>query len=199
MPIVYNTWRSIVDVISIPLMRRCQVTKKGLFGRLLVGILVVGALLVGCQPHRVDDSYAPREERQDLIAALEALEVQGTDYGRQWSGAVESAGVSPETAALPYAETYIFDPIIPEARVLDVTLEEPGSYTFFLEADTGGYVFMDLYRRDQEELVPAATRDPETPEIVIDLRRPGEYRLVLQPEPLRGGRVRLRIERREEG
>ncbi|MFW5844287.1 MAG: hypothetical protein ACOCW6_10200, partial [Spirochaetota bacterium] len=104
-----------------------------------------------------------------------------------------------ETATLPYAETYTFDPMIPEARVLDLTLNERGAYAFSLEAVTGGYVFMDLYRRNREEFVLAATRDPEIPEIVLDLRRRGEYRLVLQPEPLRGGMVRLRIERPGEG
>jgi hypothetical protein len=195
MPIVYNTWRGSVDLISIPVMLRYQIRKLKLFVLLLLVVL----LSLGCRPHRVDDAYAPRNERQELIEALESLDVRGTDYGESWSGAVEEALAYPETATLPYAESYTFDPMIPEARILDLTLDERGPYVFSLEAATGGYVFMDLYRRNQEEFVLAATRDSENPEIVVDVRRRGEYRLVLQPEPLRGGMVRLRIERRGEG
>ncbi|MFP4429752.1 MAG: hypothetical protein ACLFPV_00705 [Spirochaetaceae bacterium] len=167
--------------------------------RLSALLFFAGVLALGCRPHRVDVAYAPREERLELIEALGALGVRDTDYGERWSEAVEEAGSYAETATLPYAETYTFDPMIPEARVLDLTLNERGAYAFSLEAVTGGYVFMDLYRRNREEFVLAATRDPEIPEIVLDLRRRGEYRLVLQPEPLRGGMVRLRIERPGEG
>lgn len=134
-----------------------------------------------------------------MTEALEALGIHDTEYGRQWSEAVDEAGVYPETATLPYAATYVFDPMIPGARILDLTLDEPGSYVFSLESATGAYIFMDLFRRNREELLLAATRDLEVPEIRLDLRRRGEYRLVIQPEPLRGGRVLLRIERPGEG
>ena len=162
---------------------------------LLVAILIV----LGCQPHRVDEAYEPRTERRDLTDAMARLSLDDTEYGRLWLDSVEVAGVYQEIEELPYASSLVFDPMVPEARVLDLRLEEDGAYLFSVDAETGGYFFMDLYRKSRGELVHVATRAEDTPEIVLDLRRAGDYRLVVQPEPLRGGRIELRVERRGEG
>ena len=162
---------------------------------LLVAILIV----LGCQPHRVDEAYEPRTERRDLTDAMATLSLDDTEYGRLWLDSVEVAGVYQEIEELPYASSLVFDPMVPEARVLDLRLEEDGTYVFSVDAETGGYFFMDLYRKSRGELVHVATRAEDTPEIVLDLRRAGDYRLVVQPEPLRGGRIELRVERRGEG
>ncbi len=166
--------------------------------RWLLGLGAV-LLILGCQPHHVDEAYEPRGERRDLVDALESLELDDTDYGRLWLEAVDVAGSYPEMEQLPYSSSHVFDPMAPEARTLDLRLEEDGSYLFSVNPETGGYVFLDLYRRKGEELVHAATRAEDAPEIVVDLRRAGDYRLVVQPEPLRGGRIELRIERRGGG
>lgn len=130
---------------------------------------------------------------------METLDIGSTEYGRQWTTAVDEAWEFPEIVRLPYTETFILDPLVPAARVVEVSITEPGKYRFAAEAGSDTYLFMELYRLRREEFRLEASRATDAAEIVVDVRRSGDYRLVLHPEPLRGGRIQLRIEAIEEG
>ena len=130
---------------------------------------------------------------------METLAPANTEYGLRWSSAVEEAWEFPDIVRLPYDDSFILDPMFPGARVVEVSITEPGEYRFAAESASNTYLFMELYRLRREEFRLEASRSVETPEIVVDVRRSGDYRLVLQPEPLRGGRIRLRIEPTEGG
>lgn len=168
--------------------------------RTVVAALVFGIILLSaCSPHRIDESYAPRQERQALIDAFESLNIDRADYVRRWTEASIIAVDFPERVELPYSMVHILDPYWPEARAVDFTVQEPGRYVLSVESTSTAYFFMDLYRRRRDDFSFAASRSFEESKIVLDVRRSGEYRLLLQPEPLRGGELRLTIERHEAG
>lgn len=167
--------------------------------RIVLAMTSAAALLSGCGPQRVEEAYAPRQERQELAASMEALNLAGGDYAEQWLMAADRAAEQAQAVEVPYRERFVLDPMEPQARVLDLRIDDRGSYRFSAEATTGSYLFMELYRLQGEGYRAVAGRSPDTAEIVVAVRRSGEYRLVVQPEPLRGGEIVLTIERLEAG
>lgn len=161
---------------------------------LLAGCVELGAALGGRTPH------------EEYAQSLSAAGLGGTALVAAWQAAAEGALAAPVEAEVPFEEVAFFDPARPEAAGYRLALRR-GQQLRVRAARDGAdstRLFLDLFRLPADSAgtpvrVGGADRSQalgqaDTLAFVFESERDGRYVLRLQPELLRGGRVRLVVE-----
>ncbi len=117
---------------------------------------------------------------------------------QDWMVAARSALAGPLQLELPYQEEVFFSP--DEAMALGYRISLRRGQRLSVDVEVNGAretrVFLDLFRSAPDTLRPPVhvLSPPENAPLVFEPRRGGEYILRVQPELLRGGRIRVVID-----
>ncbi len=160
-------------------------------------LLLLVISLAGCQPLRVvERAIKPATPHERYAGSLASAGLADTALARAWlSAAVEAIG-QPVSVTLPFAEEAYVDAARPRALGYLLALE-PGQRLDVQATFTGAspaVVFLDLFDRaadDASAARPLASADAGSLTLTFETLRAGEYILRVQPELLRGGRVRI--------
>ena len=120
----------------------------------------------------------------------------GSALAREWLAAASRSLEGPVPLTTPFTEQALLDPARPLGLGYAVELKRGQAFTVQVqvETDVPGQVFVDLFEPEtgerSERRPVASAREGETT-LSHEARRSGRYVLRIQPELLRGGRVRV--------
>jgi murein DD-endopeptidase MepM/ murein hydrolase activator NlpD len=156
--------------------------------------------MAGCeQAEQVQDRFRDLTPHEAYQASLADAGLSETALGRDWIAASRRSVTNAAPVPLPFEEEGFITPEDPGAMAYRVTIPRGKrlTATIELESDDGTRVFVDLFR------VPSDESDPPRPIVSTDsvpgsfLHEPwreGDFILRLQPELLRGGQYRVKLE-----
>lgn len=165
----------------------------------LAGIAATLALLTyaGWQPlDVVRQKLRPETPHERYTRALLESGLAGSALAREWLGAAARSLEQPVPLAAPFAEQALLNPARPLGLGYAVELKRGQAFTVHLqvETDVRGQVFVDLFAPDTDGRLGrrpvSSAREGET-SLSHEARRSGRYVLRIQPELLRGGRLRV--------
>jgi murein DD-endopeptidase MepM/ murein hydrolase activator NlpD len=157
-------------------------------------------LLAGCeQVEQIQDSFrdlTPHEAYQESLTAAGLAE---TALGQDWLRASRAAVQSPVPVSAPFEEEVFITAEEPGAMAYLVTVPRGRRLTAEVELTSaeGTRVFVDLFRVAEDEgdaLRPVISTDSLPGTFVHEPWRGGDFILRLQPELLRGGHFRVRLQ-----
>jgi murein DD-endopeptidase MepM/ murein hydrolase activator NlpD len=175
-------------------------TRSGGTRKAAPATLGLALLLTGCeQVEQVQDRFRDLTPHEAYATSLTEAGLAETALARDWIAASRSAVENAAPVPLPFQEEGFITAEEPGAMAYRVTIPRGKKLTasFELESDDGTRVFVDLFR------VPTADGDPPRPilstdslpgEFVHEPWRDGDYILRLQPELLRGGQYRVKLQ-----
>ena len=153
--------------------------------------LVLGALLIaGCDWLAGAGARTPHERYR---ASLEEAGLLGTDAGRAWTAAADSALARALPATIPHREVGYFDPAAPDAAAWRFSVRRGQRVAIRVEAQTP--LFVDLYRTFANDAAPPEPIASADTTMTLDYEAPIDALLVLriQARLLEGGRHRLTV------
>lgn len=168
----------------------------------LIGIATLAAAIFFLlrEPEAVEAPFQPRESHDAYRAGLQQLELDETFMGESWMRAARQSLEDATRIALPYAETVLLDPDLPDAVSVWFPVTRGRQVSILIDAEHE-FFFADVYRLDRpggsdqasmpavEQLVASRNEN----RIVFEARRNAFYLLRIQPELLRGGRFSVSI------
>lgn len=180
-------------------------------------------VFAGCAPEIVEEAFEPTASHADYADALRRLELDDTALGESWLAAGAAALDDPVRIETPFEEVAVFDPAQPSALGYQFEAERGRAVTIVVETELRTYfadLFRiepngpvliasssrgELNEAESAMLDEAIFGDGEgaseatdpadaSPGLIrFEPRRDGRYLVRVQPELLRGGRVRIRI------
>lgn len=166
------------------------------------GVVMAVALLssaAGCrtleQVDRLFDHRTPRERYQD---ALVAAGLEHTALARDWTNAAEQALVAAPVVTSPHIEEGYFPPSDPAALALRISARRGQEVLFEAElvGDSTSLMFVEAWRVEPDTAMRfrrVAVADSGERSLRFEPRDDAEYVVRVQPELLRGGRVRISL------
>ena len=173
-------------------------------GRYFVALAFVGAAVgvglltfLGWEPFdAVRQKLKPETAHERYTRSLLESGLADTALAREWLAAAGRSLQNPVPLTAPFTEQALIDPARPLGLGYAVELERGQAFTVTVDVQTDvpGRVFIDLFdpaaAGSSEPRPVASARDAETT-LSHDARASGRYVLRIQPELLRGGRVRI--------
>jgi murein DD-endopeptidase MepM/ murein hydrolase activator NlpD len=162
--------------------------------------VAVALLVSACeQVEQVQDRFRDLTPHEAYQASLGDAGLAETALARDWLSASRTSVESAAPVSLPFEEEGFITPEDPGAMAYRISIPRGKRFTASveLESEDGTRVFVDLFR------VPASEGDPARPILSTDSVpgvfehepwRGGDFILRLQPELLRGGQYRVKLE-----
>ena len=163
---------------------------------LVVGVVVVAALTV-LRWQRFEviwQKVRPETPHQRYTRALLEGGLAHTALATEWLAAATRALQTPAALSVPFTEEALMDAARPVSLGYAVPLKRGQTLTVqvTVETDTPGRVFVDLFPPGTgPETQPVASAEGDGNALSYDARQSGTYVLRVQPELLRGGRLRV--------
>lgn len=158
-------------------------------------VIVALLFVAGCQGRGLPGMFQGATPHETYSRRLADAGLADTALARDWLAAAAGALKAPRAATLPLTNEVTHDPAKPQAygyrlqlqrgRVLNVTLT--------VGSAEPALVFIDLF---QEAAAPAepkriASADRDATTLEVEIEQDGAYILRIQPELLRGGRLKI--------
>jgi len=169
-------------------------------GSWVTAVALVGAAL-GCRvleqvPGRLFDHRTPRERYE---ASLQGAGLAGTALVRDWTTAAERALREAPAVKAPHVEEAYLPPAEPAALALRVKARRGQRIRFETElpGDSVTLVFLEAWEVGTDSAATfrqVATADSGERAISFEPRQDGEFVFRVQPELLRGGRLRMSLQ-----
>lgn len=164
------------------------------------GVLLLAA--AACEEvEQIQDRFRDLTPHEAYLASLADAGLSETALGRDWAAAARRSVEEASPVVLPFQEESFITPEAPEAMAYRVTVVRGQRLEALvsLDSDEDTRVFVDLFRVADDErdpLRPVMSTDSLPGEFVHEPWRGGDFILRVQPELLRGGRLRvvLRLE-----
>jgi murein DD-endopeptidase MepM/ murein hydrolase activator NlpD len=163
-------------------------------------LLVAGLAAGGCRvleevQDQLFDNRTPRERYQ---ASLEAAGLSRTALVRDWTDAADRALLSAPVVTSPHIEEGYLSPGEPAALALRVSARRGQEVLFEaqLAGDSTTLVFLEAWRIEPDTALrfrEVAVADSGKRSLRLEPRADAEYVFRMQPELLRGGRVRISL------
>lgn len=162
-------------------------------------LLLTAAFLLAACGDEAEESVPPPVTHDDYAATLGDAGLTGTELGRRWFGAAETALHAPTLVALPYTESGVFLAHEPRAVGLQFAGIKGQRVRVNIErAEPGKQLFADLLRVVTEDdgvvYEHVVSIDTDADEFMHQLRDDGQYLLRIQPELLNGIRYTLYLQ-----
>jgi murein DD-endopeptidase MepM/ murein hydrolase activator NlpD len=155
-------------------------------------VALTALLAAGCKGGSLGGLVERRTPREHYVASLQNAGLGDTALVRDWIAAADAALREPQRASLPLQDEVSHDPAKPRAfgyrlalkrgRVLRVELNVTGTEP--------AAIFLELFQATALSK-PVATAGKDALRLEHEVDRDGEYILRIQPELLRGGRLRI--------
>ncbi len=161
---------------------------------------LVGAVLAaGCDGGGMRIRFAIETPYERYQAQLRELKLDATALGRDWITAGKASLSAPQPVELPYRETRYLDPRAAAAQAYRLELERGQRLSVLVELPDSSplrvRIFLDLFFLPDSSSPPQLVASAEAGSWQLEYvaMRPGTYLLRVQPELLRGGRVRVTL------
>ncbi|MEX2527398.1 MAG: M23 family metallopeptidase [Gemmatimonadota bacterium] len=151
-------------------------------------------------PEAVEEWFRPDSPHAAYAHGLEQAGLAESALGRAWQAAADSVLEEPASVPLPYREEGLLPPAAPGAVGFQVELKRGERLTVEVSLEDAlprTAVFVDLFRVHPEEDRGAFRVQSDTSSsgvLSYTVRRPGPYRIRIQPELLRGGRYQVTLQ-----
>ena len=162
--------------------------------------LTLALALAGCETvEEVQDRFRDMTPYEAYQASLSDAGLSETALGRDWLRAGQLAIEAPAPVMLPFEEEGFITVDEPGAMAYRLTVPRGQKLTaqVTLSGEEGTRVFIDLFRvpADEGDLPrPVLSTDEVPGTLVHEPWRGGDFILRLQPELLRGGRYKVKLE-----
>jgi murein DD-endopeptidase MepM/ murein hydrolase activator NlpD len=163
----------------------------------LLGLAAAVPLLTGYRPPRVvRDALAPATPHEQYLRGLQDAGLADTALATDWRNVAGTALASPAPVAVPFAEEMFLDAAAPRAAAyaLIVRRGQRLEVDATLEGDENARVFLDVFDAVPAGAEPGRARasagDNES-HVAYEPDRDGRVIVRVQPELLRGGRLRV--------
>jgi murein DD-endopeptidase MepM/ murein hydrolase activator NlpD len=174
---------------------------RTLFRTTATGLTVaLGVFAVGCeQVEQAQDRFRDLTPHEAYQASLSDAGLSETALARDWVAASRHAVEQAAPVTLPFEEEGFITPEEPGAMAYRISVPRGKKLTATvdLESEDGTRVFVDLFRMPSSEddpPRPIVSTDSVPGEFVHEPWRGGDFILRLQPELLRGGQYRVRLQ-----
>jgi murein DD-endopeptidase MepM/ murein hydrolase activator NlpD len=164
-----------------------------------VATMVTLAGFSGCRAlEKVEELFDTRTPRERYEAALDAAGLRQTALVRDWTDAATRALQAAPLVTTPHIEEGYLPPGEPAALALRVTARRGQEILFEAEliGDTASLVFVEAWRVEHDTAISyrqVAVADSGERSLRIEPRADADYVFRVQPELLRGGRVRISL------
>lgn len=151
-------------------------------------------------PEPVEEWFRPDSPHEAYGIGLEEAGLAESALGQAWRAAADSVLEEPAAIPLPYREEGLLPPEAPGAVGFQVELARGERLTIQVSLEDslpGTAIFVDLFRVHSQEGRGAFRVQSDTTSsgtLSYTVRRPGPYRIRIQPELLRGGRYQVTLQ-----
>jgi murein DD-endopeptidase MepM/ murein hydrolase activator NlpD len=164
---------------------------------LVLSIVAAIFLVTGWRaPRAVRDALTPATPHERYLSGLENAGLSDTALAREWRDSSLSVLARPTPVATPFTEELFLDPVTPRAAAYAVTVRRGQRLEIeaTLQGDASARVFVDVFEAGTEAGGTARARasaaDGES-RAAYEPERDGRVIVRVQPELLRGGRLRV--------